>query len=295
MTTAELERIASAVQTQLDRDVLPSYREFLQMNLRNHPHHAAVREGVHVTCDSSARGWVVSLDPRRIKASELPSAIGTHGSDRGVPWAEVNPEKCRVEPFHREQFDRLLSMYISHEVIETLLNPLCNIAIRSPFDGRSYAFEPCDPVRAAYYPIDGVMVSDFVLPFWFGEKRELAPYDIMGILKEPFTFYLGGCMKVNGRNTGIVTVPPGQTSGSAHPLSLEERALRARKDGTVREVLGEVTRQEDLARDLSRQNALAWIERGRSWELAKVFAGITAKKKSAPSWIERALGFGPPK
>jgi hypothetical protein len=58
---------------------------------------------------------------------------------------------------------------LSHEVLEMLADPNINLCAFDENNRRLYAYEICDPVEsdALGYEIDGVAVSDFVLPAWF--------------------------------------------------------------------------------------------------------------------------------
>ena len=52
-----------------------------------------------------------------------------------------------------------------------LVDPYINLTALDDHSGRFYAYEVCDAVEADEfgYMIDGVLVSDFVLPHWFDE------------------------------------------------------------------------------------------------------------------------------
>jgi len=58
--------------------------------------------------------------------------------------------------------------------------------------GRHYRaflpYEVCDPVQECTYKIDGVRVSDFVVPEWFEEDRPRGSlrFSFMGSVNEPF-------------------------------------------------------------------------------------------------------------
>jgi hypothetical protein len=66
-----------------------------------------------------------------------------------------------------------LSLYLSHEVLETLADPT-----GATMDGMLP--EVCDPVEAASYVVDGQSVTDFVTPAWFTAGR--GPYDQMRLI-----------------------------------------------------------------------------------------------------------------
>lgn len=61
------------------------------------------------------------------------------------------------------------SVTFSHELLEMLVDPNINLTAFDEDGGRAYMYEVCDAVEADSlgYDIDGVTVSDFVLPGWF--------------------------------------------------------------------------------------------------------------------------------
>lgn len=61
------------------------------------------------------------------------------------------------------------SQTASHEMLEIMGDFDCTEAMQGP-DGKFWAKELCDPCEAAPYYIDGVAMSDFVLPAWFTGK-----------------------------------------------------------------------------------------------------------------------------
>ena len=88
------------------------------------------------------------------------------------------------------------SVTLSHELLEQLADPYVETAVVvSAFQGRpaALAYETADPVEADSYSIDGVSVSNFVLPAWF---QDAAPtgvkLDYLGRLTAPLTLTPGG-------------------------------------------------------------------------------------------------------
>jgi hypothetical protein len=78
-----------------------------------------------------------------------------------------------------------VSSVLSHEVLETCLNPGVNV---SADDGQGWlwAYEVCDPVEGDSYPIySKIMVSNFVLPAFFDQAGK-GRVDFMGTAPGPF-------------------------------------------------------------------------------------------------------------
>jgi hypothetical protein len=90
----------------------------------------------------------------------------------------------------------LWTVTCSHELLEMLADPNINLCAFDEANKRLYAYEVCDAVEADKlgYKIDGVTVSDFVLPGWFepthvtkGEK-----FAFKSTVKRPFHLLPGG-------------------------------------------------------------------------------------------------------
>lgn len=161
------------------------------------------RSGSFIDAQASVRGddWVISiLDDD----SESEGALGWHWQDDtdhiygkifAKPCLEDGKSSALSGPY-------AVSSVLSHEVLETLADPFCNLYSDS-FQGFMVAVEICDPVEADTYTIGvqrhpgqlgnvPVVVSNFVYPEWFdatastGEK-----YDYLGKCKAPLTMTPG--------------------------------------------------------------------------------------------------------
>jgi hypothetical protein len=84
-----------------------------------------------------------------------PNSLGFHLLDNGIPEARI---------FCRPTIDDgdTISSVLSHECLEFLADPLCTRMFGK------YISEVADPVESTGYLIDGVVVSNFVLPSYFG-------------------------------------------------------------------------------------------------------------------------------
>ena len=95
---------------------------------------------------------------------------------------------------------------LSHELIEQLIDPFVDAAVivdAFPLTVRgqvrnvpaAVSYEACDPVENDSYDIDGVPVSNFVLPAWFQSVDTPGvhgPYDYLGKLTSPLSMTSGG-------------------------------------------------------------------------------------------------------
>ena len=99
-------------------------------------------------------------------------AIGVHNRNaRGIPYGFVFTEISKElgEPW---------SVTLSHEALEMIGDPEVNLLVMGrhpdPSEDRDvfHWFEMCDAVQAESYAIDGVAVSNFVLPLYFTGGNE---------------------------------------------------------------------------------------------------------------------------
>lgn len=119
---------------------------------------------------------------------DQPGALGYHDRDpRGLPYARVFPLLDAADGVS-------VSETLSHELIELLGDPDGNTCAQSPTDGRIWAMELCDACESETYRIDGILVSDFVLPHYFAPPGDAsrARYDWLGKVTAPFQILPGG-------------------------------------------------------------------------------------------------------
>ena len=118
-----------------------------------------------------------------LDTTDYPGLNGYHLCEQG------GQPSIRVFARTAVEHDMDPTMVISHEIIETLVNPLANAyVLRQLGSGKGllYAMEACDPVQRTCYYIDGVSVSDFVTPTYFLAGGR-GPFDYMGALSAPFS------------------------------------------------------------------------------------------------------------
>jgi hypothetical protein len=129
--------------------------------------------------------WVIGV----LDDADQAGALGWHTEDRfGRVYGRVFARPCL-------DYDVPISTTLSHEIVETWCDPSVDRWVDS---GRGYevAYEACDAVEGDSYPLDGVEVSDFVTPAWYGRvngpgvpvgphgthwcatMREVAPFEL---------------------------------------------------------------------------------------------------------------------
>lgn len=122
---------------------------------------------------------------------DFPGALGYHDFSLGVVYGRVLAQSVTDT-----------GVTLSHEFLETLVDPYCN-AWRAMGGGRSVALEVCDPVQGDTYPVPvtilgerrQVLVSNYVLPRWF-DTAARGGFDRMGRLSLPFSMTDGGYLIV---------------------------------------------------------------------------------------------------
>jgi len=112
--------------------------------------------------------------------------LGAHrATSRGTPWGIVDIGESRLD-----SFDTDWTVTLSHEILEIIVNPYMNRFSVGPANEDDpfplYPVEVCDP-GDGFYSGDGVEVSNFVTPAWFGGIGEGAfPVDFTGQCKGPW-------------------------------------------------------------------------------------------------------------
>jgi hypothetical protein len=103
--------------------------------------------------------------------ADVDDALGYHDQNhRGIPFGFVFTELSKEigEPW---------SVTLSHEAIELIGDPEVNLLVQGPHPGEPdklvfHWYELCDAVQAETYRIEGVEVSNFVLPLYFTGSDE---------------------------------------------------------------------------------------------------------------------------
>lgn len=175
-TDAEIQSYIPALQTQIDRDFGPTwgFGSQLQWLAKDDP--------------TLASHWqVVVLDN-----ADQAGALGYHDvTSADLPMAKVFAGTDK-------QYGQSLSVTMSHEILEMLGDPYINMTTTVEDSNgnisRLLAYEACDAVEADAlgYEIDGVLVSDFMLPSWFDPNSKATKFDHLGHCDAPLQLLSGG-------------------------------------------------------------------------------------------------------
>jgi hypothetical protein len=173
--------------------------------------------------------WVLEL----IDQLPEPDALGYHTqTDAGLPHMQISP-------LLDQQDGVPWTSTASHEILEALVDP--NLA-RGVFcaNGKWAALEICDGVEADRYQIDGITVSNFVLPGYFEPMKNPPKLDYLGLVKFPLETRPGGYNQFWDPQTGWSMV------------EAERRAGRQRMHGRTgrRRLVGMPFSQESAASSL---------------------------------------------
>lgn len=101
---------------------------------------------------------------------DVADALGYHELNaRGIPFGFVFTELSH-------QLAEDWTVTLSHEILELLGDPQANLVVAGPHPHEKrtvyYWYEMCDAVQDETYEIDGVQVSNFVLPLYFTRDAE---------------------------------------------------------------------------------------------------------------------------
>lgn len=177
LTDAQIQAAVQPLQTQISRDFCPYWHTDADLHF----------VGKNAQADPNM-WWVGIFDD-----SDTAGALGYHDyNPQGLPLGKIFAKTDL-------QYGSSWTVTASHELLEILGDPEIN---RTVFDqigtatGTLFAYENCDAVEddSIGYQIDGVLVSDFVLPTWFINWQTSPKYDFRGLVKNAFQLLSGGYM-----------------------------------------------------------------------------------------------------
>jgi hypothetical protein len=158
----ELQFAIRAINRQINEDFVPYWGMSAVLRLEGR---SAVQPGTIQMPDLRGDAVIYLWDK-----ADIDDAIGYHDkSARGIPFGFVFTEIARSigEPW---------SVTLSHEALELIGDPETNLLVMGPHpsDDRDvfHWFEMCDAVQAETYAIDGIEVSNFLLPLYFTGTRD---------------------------------------------------------------------------------------------------------------------------
>ena len=177
ITDLRLQEVIRAINTQIERDFAPYWSFGATLRLEGHTNHRTRRRQAYDPLDMRGDGVLYVLD--KFDAD----LAGEHYKDfRGVPAGAVYLDIS-------EKLEEDWTVTLSHEALEMIADPQTNLVVQGPHPVDRdrdvfHWFEVCDAVQAQSYKIDGIDVSDFVLPLYFTPNGERgARNNFMGALQ----------------------------------------------------------------------------------------------------------------
>ena len=142
---------------------------------------------------ASGSWWAVFFDE-----PDQANACAYHDlTNEGLPIAKVF-----VKSFLSDKAS--ISVGASHEICEMAVDPWLNCAYQDT-QGTFWAGEVCDPVEGDDhgYKVEGILVSDFVTPSWFGHPKGTVDFDLGRHTHAAFEVLSGGfAQKFDARSGG---------------------------------------------------------------------------------------------
>lgn len=157
----DLQSAAAALEYQIDSQVEPLWGTIPIANIDFTPEPLpSVR--VIVATEPPAGAWTLEIVEQFGPESEC------HGLQVGCHWGFDGTPGAAVEAWGK------WTLIASHELIEMLIDPHDNE--QALMASGPVAYEPCDPVEMQSYLVNGIEVSDFVLPAYFAEAAGQQDY-----------------------------------------------------------------------------------------------------------------------
>ena len=215
---ADVETMAMALELQLQRDFCPAY---------NLPVLPVKAYGPNDLLPDGA--WYLHF----VDNVADPDALGYHTDEDGLIFGNIEiavllKYGCGVlSTPHGQGGPDSVSSVVSHELMEMAVDPQVNLwsPTVAPIDGTSQATEVCDPCQEDYYMINGVQVSDFVLPaYWLKDAPAGSRFDHLNVLSAPFTIAPGGYAVVQDSSGASK-----QVYGARPPSALRQVMNRRKK------------------------------------------------------------------
>jgi hypothetical protein len=180
--TADVKRMVAAVNTQLRDHFAPAWGQTRVVV----EYHSGTFDDVQKTVPAGSQ--VFNL----LDTADQAGVLGWHSvDDEGRVFGNYFAKPSLDAGSTALTGPYAISSVLSHEACETEGDPACT-GYATTGKGILVAQEVCDPVEGDGYEIDGVQVSNFVLPSWFNPHMHTGPFDHLGKLTAPFAMDKGG-------------------------------------------------------------------------------------------------------
>ena len=204
VSDAQVQEVVRAINRQLCEDFEPYWHFGATLRLEG-----PTGKRLRIDSLSDMRGDAVMY---LLDGSNAEEATGWHLANcQDIPYGFVFLGLCA-------QIEEPWSVTLSHETLELVGDPMSNLWVQGnhPTDRRKrvfHLFEMCDAVQAETYTIDGVLVSNFVLPSYFSiGEQEGRRNDFLGTVHngktlQSFGINPGGYLNIMDPKTGKWSQP----------------------------------------------------------------------------------------
>jgi hypothetical protein len=155
----DLAAMCAAVQKQVNQDVTPEW-------------HVAASVQLFPAGRIPLGYWPITVSD----GIDAPGAAGYHDDDHRQPYAKVDATAGDI------------SSTLSHEIIEMIVDPFGSRlwVYHTPSGDRvRVLIEACDPPEAKDYLVDGIPVSDFVLPAYYRHHKQHVQLTHLNVEMQP--------------------------------------------------------------------------------------------------------------
>lgn len=204
---------------------------------------------------------------------DVEDALGYHDvNNRGIPFGFVFTELSK-------KLGENWTVTLSHEALELIADPEVNLLVAGPHPANPkknvfHWYEMCDAVQAESYKVDGVDVSNFLLPLYFtGEDEFEGRNDFLG-------------RRHNKKALRSFGINPGGYIGFFNPQSAEHETFALKGDSVAKQRL-EVKGKATAARRSVRYRSL--VEEIASDSPRRRSAGPSRMVRSAAAASDLAL------
>jgi hypothetical protein len=209
ITDEALQHAIRAINRQIDEDFAPYWSLGATLRLEGRSSKTPGRQSL-----ADLRGDAILYLWDKVNVED---ALGYHDTNnRGIPYGFVFTELAK-------QLKESWTVTLSHEAIELIGDPEVNLLVAGPHPSKPkadvfYWYELCDAVQAETYKIDGIEVSNFLLPLYFtGGDETGGRNDFLG-------------QAHNGKTLQSFGVNPGGYIGYFNPASGEHETFAQRGD-----------------------------------------------------------------
>lgn len=245
-----LMQVAAAVQKQLTRDFFPFWG--LPVTVAPFADLASV--------PSDYRVVAIFADPHEL-VDHLEVAIDVQTLERLAAQFDrqllqgIHLNEFTRQPFALIALSETWSITVSHEVLEMASDPFGNRLIAAGVPGDpdrrvDYLLEVCDPCQSAWYPVNGVPVSDFYTPRFFDPVRTSGTrYSFTGELEYPLHILDGGYVSfIDPGTSGLYQLQAGEDL----PVLIADISSLARTSAPLRQLVDSDPRTPRLTADTVR-------------------------------------------